>query len=185
MKRLLAIALAACGFAAHADPVFVLAPGQMHYPVRPDDTAEVLSYGDTFAKAAGLTQRRPSGNFELRLWVLCTYCKHPGDGTGYVLARDRLTTYTITYPQGRLHVMPASHRRLVHGRVPVDQLRAAWEKAAEPRCDIMDVPAAIVEASMDGAPIAFMAPYSVGSCTQDANVRIDKLVQSVEALAGR
>jgi len=185
MKHLLVIALAACGVAAQADPVFVLAPGQMHYPISPEGTAYVLGYGGAFAKAAGLAQRRPSGSLELRLWVVCTRCQHPGNGTGYVLTRDRLTTYAIMHGHGRLHVAPVSHRELAPGRVPVGLLRAAWEKAGEPRCDVEDGPDAIVEASLDGAPIAFAASCSDSVCTQDANVRIDKLVQSVEALAAR
>ncbi len=171
--------------AVHADPVFVPSPDEMHYPVLPDDISHVHRDGEAFAKAAGLAPLRASNDVELLVWTRSVWPAYQAQGTAYVLAKGRLTTYAPTRPGDRLRAMRISTRRVARGKAPVAELRAAWQVAGRPGCDVADASIGLVEASLDGQLVAF-TDLDAGElpCQHDADVRMATLLRAVRALAG-
>ena len=186
MKTCLALVLALLCATVHADPVFVLSPDEMHYPIRPDDIAYVHRDGEAFAKAAGLAPLRASDDVELRIWTRSVWSAYQGQGTAYVLAKGRLTTYALTRPGDGLRAVRTATRRVARGKAPVAELRAAWKVAGRPGCDVADASIALVEASLDGRLVAFSGLDAGGlPCQRDVDVRMTTLLRAVRALAGR
>jgi hypothetical protein len=180
IRSLIAAASLLATLAARADVVFILPPQQMHFPISAQTIDAVYQEGDAIARAAGLARLRPAGEFELRVWTT----GRSGEGVAYVLEKQRVTTYAITRPKGRLHVVRKSTRRIAPGAAPIAALRAAWGVGGGPGCDISDAQWMTVAASLDGAPVAFIAPDTYSMCGDVSNVRMDALWRSVHALAG-
>ena len=187
MKPLLVLTLAASCLAAHADPVYLLRPDEMHFPL---DIAHVQDEGDVLARAAGLASLRPVGEFELRLWTLAVGPHSTGEGTAWVFAKGRLAPYELTRLGDRLRAVRTSSRRIARGVAPAVELRAAWEAAGRRGCNVADATVVYVEASLDGAPIAFSGqdldpdPGDFG-CRGDGELRLTALLRRVHALARR
>lgn len=185
MHRLLALLLVTCCVIARANVVFILPPEQMNFPIPAEDIDAVHRDGDALAKAAGLAQLRPAGDFELRVWTKSVWSGSRGQGMAYVFGKGRVTTYAIARPGGHLRAVRRSSRRIAAARMPVAALRSAWEVAGRPGCDVADASIVYVEASLDGAPIAFSGSDSGALCGDVADVRMKALLRSVRALAGR
>jgi hypothetical protein len=182
MKRSFAVALAAVCLVARANTVFILPPEQLHFPVRPEETAYILKEGDAFARAARLAHARPVGAFELRVWTQST---RSGEGEAYVLAKNRIATYAITRRDGRLGVVRTSSRKFAASPALVSTLRAAHDAFGRPGCDVSDAGSATVEASLDGTLVAFSGIDEHGLCQDEPTMRMAILLRDVRAAAGR
>jgi len=184
MHRLLAILLVTSSFAARANVVFILPPERMNFPIPPEEIDAVHRDGDALAQAAGLAHLRPAGDFELRVWTESVWSAYQGQGRAYVFENGRVTTYAITRPDGHLRAVRRSSRRIAAAQRPLAALRSAWEVAGRPGCDVADASIVYVEASLDGAPVAFSGSDSDALCGDVADVRMNALLRSVRALAG-